>query len=157
MSIYGSASVVFAATAYILIFFSSSNRLQPHFHPTQPASSTQHTTAQFNPYLQNTASLIVLLPFIPSPISGSGTTYIPRDPSPLTAAKPHSFFFPRSALRREFFPLSSPQMEPQTPNMDDEKAKVKKKGATHRKSLSCEYCSRSFARLEHLQRHLRTR
>ncbi|KAJ5586325.1 hypothetical protein N7450_006112 [Penicillium hetheringtonii] len=40
--------------------------------------------------------------------------------------------------------------------MDDEKAKVKKKGATHRKSLSCEYCSRSFARLEHLQRHLRT-
>ncbi|GFF22029.1 C2H2 transcription factor (AmdA), putative [Aspergillus udagawae] len=35
--------------------------------------------------------------------------------------------------------------------------KVKKKNATpHRKSLSCEYCSRSFARLEHLQRHLRT-
>ncbi|KAJ5304112.1 Phospholipase D phosphatidylserine synthase type [Penicillium atrosanguineum] len=41
--------------------------------------------------------------------------------------------------------------------MEDEKsAKVKKKGAAHRKSLSCEYCSRSFARLEHLQRHLRT-
>ncbi|KAJ5602668.1 hypothetical protein N7537_005624 [Penicillium hordei] len=41
--------------------------------------------------------------------------------------------------------------------MEDEKsAKSKKKGATHRKSLSCEYCSRSFARLEHLQRHLRT-
>ncbi|KAF7719608.1 Zinc finger C2H2 type domain-containing protein [Penicillium ucsense] len=41
--------------------------------------------------------------------------------------------------------------------MEDEKsAKVKKKSATHRKSLSCEYCSRSFARLEHLQRHLRT-
>ncbi|KAJ5745294.1 hypothetical protein N7520_010476 [Penicillium odoratum] len=39
---------------------------------------------------------------------------------------------------------------------DDKSAKVKKKGATHRKSLSCEYCSRSFARLEHLQRHLRT-
>ncbi|QQK43435.1 Zinc finger, C2H2-type/integrase, DNA-binding [Penicillium digitatum] len=41
--------------------------------------------------------------------------------------------------------------------MEDEKsAKSKKKGAAHRKSLSCEYCSRSFARLEHLQRHLRT-
>ncbi|KAJ5461354.1 uncharacterized protein N7458_002906 [Penicillium daleae] len=39
---------------------------------------------------------------------------------------------------------------------DDKSAKVKKKSATHRKSLSCEYCSRSFARLEHLQRHLRT-
>ncbi|KAJ5786189.1 uncharacterized protein N7503_011401 [Penicillium pulvis] len=39
---------------------------------------------------------------------------------------------------------------------DDKAAKVKKKGTTHRKSLSCEYCSRSFARLEHLQRHLRT-
>ncbi|KAJ6070633.1 hypothetical protein N7467_011952 [Penicillium canescens] len=39
--------------------------------------------------------------------------------------------------------------------MEDEKSK-KKKGAAHRKSLSCEYCSRSFARLEHLQRHLRT-
>ncbi|KAJ5104517.1 hypothetical protein NUU61_001864 [Penicillium alfredii] len=39
---------------------------------------------------------------------------------------------------------------------DDKSAKIKKKGAAHRKSLSCEYCSRSFARLEHLQRHLRT-
>ncbi|KAJ5317928.1 hypothetical protein N7508_002436 [Penicillium antarcticum] len=39
--------------------------------------------------------------------------------------------------------------------MEDEKSK-KKKSAAHRKSLSCEYCSRSFARLEHLQRHLRT-
>ncbi|KAJ5573662.1 uncharacterized protein N7459_008089 [Penicillium hispanicum] len=39
---------------------------------------------------------------------------------------------------------------------DDKSAKAKKKGAAHRKSLSCEYCSRSFARLEHLQRHLRT-
>ncbi|KAJ5981263.1 hypothetical protein N7499_001725 [Penicillium canescens] len=38
--------------------------------------------------------------------------------------------------------------------MEDEKSKKKK--AAHRKSLSCEYCSRSFARLEHLQRHLRT-
>ncbi|KAJ5176944.1 uncharacterized protein N7482_002821 [Penicillium canariense] len=38
---------------------------------------------------------------------------------------------------------------------DDKTAKIKKK-VTHRKSLSCEYCSRSFARLEHLQRHLRT-
>jgi uncharacterized Zn-finger protein len=36
--------------------------------------------------------------------------------------------------------------------------KVRKKtAAPHRKSLSCEYCHRSFARLEHLQRHLRTR
>ncbi|QKX60930.1 uncharacterized protein TRUGW13939_08076 [Talaromyces rugulosus] len=35
--------------------------------------------------------------------------------------------------------------------------KVRKKtAAPHRKSLSCEYCHRSFARLEHLQRHLRT-
>ncbi|KAJ5562869.1 hypothetical protein N7461_001630 [Penicillium sp. DV-2018c] len=41
--------------------------------------------------------------------------------------------------------------------MEDEKStKTKKKGAAHRKSLSCEFCSRSFARLEHLQRHLRT-
>ncbi|RAK73435.1 FTFMHR domain-containing protein [Aspergillus fijiensis CBS 313.89] len=44
--------------------------------------------------------------------------------------------------------------------MEDERAnpgKVRKKSApAHRKSLSCEYCSRSFARLEHLQRHLRT-
>ncbi|KAJ5908449.1 hypothetical protein N7495_001131 [Penicillium taxi] len=40
--------------------------------------------------------------------------------------------------------------------MEDEKGKVKKKPTAHRKSLSCEYCSRSFARLEHLQRHLRT-
>ncbi|KAJ5343136.1 uncharacterized protein N7506_002960 [Penicillium brevicompactum] len=40
--------------------------------------------------------------------------------------------------------------------MEEEKSKSKKKAATHRKSLSCEYCSRSFARLEHLQRHLRT-
>ncbi|KAL4980217.1 hypothetical protein BDW66DRAFT_125872 [Aspergillus desertorum] len=44
--------------------------------------------------------------------------------------------------------------------MDDEKSnsgKVRKKSTTvHRKSLSCEYCNRSFARLEHLQRHLRT-
>ncbi|KAJ9219649.1 transcriptional regulator family: C2H2 zinc finger and Fungal Specific TF [Paecilomyces variotii] len=35
--------------------------------------------------------------------------------------------------------------------------KVKKKTTTqHRKSLSCHFCSRCFARLEHLQRHLRT-
>ncbi|KAL1968990.1 hypothetical protein VTN77DRAFT_824 [Rasamsonia byssochlamydoides] len=35
--------------------------------------------------------------------------------------------------------------------------KVRKKSTVqHRKSLSCEYCHRSFARLEHLQRHLRT-
>ncbi|KAN0087014.1 hypothetical protein V8E54_000702 [Elaphomyces granulatus] len=35
--------------------------------------------------------------------------------------------------------------------------KIRKKSATpHRKSLSCEYCHRTFARLEHLQRHLRT-
>ncbi|KAL4928693.1 uncharacterized protein BDV17DRAFT_263286 [Aspergillus undulatus] len=44
--------------------------------------------------------------------------------------------------------------------MDDERSnsgKVRKKPTTaHRKSLSCEYCNRSFARLEHLQRHLRT-
>ncbi|CEL09940.1 Putative C2H2 transcription factor [Aspergillus calidoustus] len=44
--------------------------------------------------------------------------------------------------------------------MDDERSnsgKVRKKSTTaHRKSLSCEYCNRSFARLEHLQRHLRT-
>ncbi|KAL4788048.1 hypothetical protein BJX76DRAFT_353601 [Aspergillus varians] len=44
--------------------------------------------------------------------------------------------------------------------MDDERSnsgKVRKKTTTaHRKSLSCEYCNRSFARLEHLQRHLRT-
>ncbi|CAL5871799.1 uncharacterized protein PFLUO_LOCUS6052 [Penicillium psychrofluorescens] len=40
--------------------------------------------------------------------------------------------------------------------MDDkDEVKIKKK-QVHRKSLSCEYCSRSFARLEHLQRHLRT-
>ncbi|KAK2736362.1 hypothetical protein FQN55_001657 [Onygenales sp. PD_40] len=32
----------------------------------------------------------------------------------------------------------------------------KKSSSASRKSLSCEYCSRSFARLEHLQRHLRT-
>ncbi|KAL2865662.1 FTFMHR domain-containing protein [Aspergillus lucknowensis] len=51
----------------------------------------------------------------------------------------------------------------QTPRpfaMDDERSnpgKVRKKSTTaHRKSLSCEYCNRSFARLEHLQRHLRT-
>lgn len=36
--------------------------------------------------------------------------------------------------------------------------KIRKKNSVpHRKSLSCEYCHRSFARLEHLQRHLRTR
>ncbi|KAL4734541.1 hypothetical protein BDV11DRAFT_212704 [Aspergillus similis] len=44
--------------------------------------------------------------------------------------------------------------------MDDERSnsgKARKKSTTvHRKSLSCEYCNRSFARLEHLQRHLRT-
>ncbi|KAJ6155573.1 transcriptional regulator family: C2H2 zinc finger and Fungal Specific TF [Penicillium chermesinum] len=41
--------------------------------------------------------------------------------------------------------------------MDDDKAaKLKKKATAHRKSLECEYCSRTFARLEHLQRHLRT-
>ncbi|PKY05433.1 putative C2H2 transcription factor [Aspergillus campestris IBT 28561] len=44
--------------------------------------------------------------------------------------------------------------------MEDDRSapgKVKKKTTpAHRKSLSCEYCSRSFARLEHLQRHLRT-
>ncbi|EAS30533.3 C2H2 transcription factor [Coccidioides immitis RS] len=35
--------------------------------------------------------------------------------------------------------------------------KVKKKRTTaNRKNLTCEYCSRPFARLEHLQRHLRT-
>ncbi|EEQ87101.2 regulatory protein [Blastomyces dermatitidis ER-3] len=32
----------------------------------------------------------------------------------------------------------------------------KKSTSAARKSLSCEYCSRPFARLEHLQRHLRT-
>ncbi|KAL1954683.1 hypothetical protein VTO42DRAFT_835 [Malbranchea cinnamomea] len=32
----------------------------------------------------------------------------------------------------------------------------KKRATTNRKSLVCEYCSRPFARLEHLQRHLRT-
>ncbi|GLB23536.1 hypothetical protein AtubIFM61612_004131 [Aspergillus tubingensis] len=44
--------------------------------------------------------------------------------------------------------------------MEDDRGtpgKVRKKSTpAHRKSLSCEYCSRSFARLEHLQRHLRT-
>ena len=65
-----------------------------------------------------------------------------------------------------FFP-ARPFLEGQTPiiptqlAMDDERtspAKGKKKGATStRKSLSCEYCDRPFARLEHLQRHLRTR
>ncbi|KAE8318002.1 hypothetical protein BDV41DRAFT_449303 [Aspergillus transmontanensis] len=44
--------------------------------------------------------------------------------------------------------------------MEDERTspgKVRKKSTpANRKSLSCEYCSRSFARLEHLQRHLRT-
>ncbi|KAL1995291.1 hypothetical protein VTN49DRAFT_1478 [Thermomyces lanuginosus] len=39
----------------------------------------------------------------------------------------------------------------------DSPGKVRKKAtAPHRKSLTCEYCHRSFARLEHLQRHLRT-
>ncbi|EED13010.1 C2H2 transcription factor (AmdA), putative [Talaromyces stipitatus ATCC 10500] len=37
-----------------------------------------------------------------------------------------------------------------------EKPRKKTTSAAHRKSLACEYCHRSFARLEHLQRHLRT-
>ncbi|TQB67438.1 hypothetical protein MPDQ_005811 [Monascus purpureus] len=45
--------------------------------------------------------------------------------------------------------------------MEDEKIspdKPKKKTTNaQRKSLTCKYCGRPFARLEHLQRHLRTR
>jgi uncharacterized Zn-finger protein len=64
--------------------------------------------------------------------------------------------FPRlNSLK--FFPSLLRNPSAPTPIMEDEKSKSKKKGAAHRKSLSCEYCSRSFARLEHLQRHLRTR
>ncbi|EGE03957.1 regulatory protein [Trichophyton equinum CBS 127.97] len=32
----------------------------------------------------------------------------------------------------------------------------KKRATATRKSLTCEHCNRPFARLEHLQRHLRT-
>lgn len=66
-------------------------------------------------------------------------------------------FLPRSSVSH----LRGHAPIPRQFAMEEERTvqgKVKKKNATpHRKSLSCEYCSRSFARLEHLQRHLRTR
>ncbi|CAG7962829.1 unnamed protein product [Penicillium salamii] len=81
--------------------------------------------------------------------------YTPRD-RPLTRA-PHSRISPLKQPASDSSPLyCAPIPTPQTLIMEEEKSKSKKKGATHRKSLSCEYCSRSFARLEHLQRHLRT-
>lgn len=52
--------------------------------------------------------------------------------------------------------LVSPEtMEADQPSPD--KPRKKATSTAHRKSLACEYCHRSFARLEHLQRHLRTR
>ncbi|EEA28907.1 hypothetical protein TMatcc_002733 [Talaromyces marneffei ATCC 18224] len=45
-------------------------------------------------------------------------------------------------------------MEADQPSPD--KPRKKTTSTAHRKSLACEYCHRSFARLEHLQRHLRT-
>jgi uncharacterized Zn-finger protein len=81
-----------------------------------------------------------------------------RDPSPHHLVHPPQSNFPAQTAGLKFFPsLLRSNPPPKTPIMEDEKSKSKKKGAAHRKSLSCEYCSRSFARLEHLQRHLRTR
>lgn len=97
--------------------------------------------------------------FVPNCI-GTGNTTTRDCPLP-SSAKPHSSFFPRSVPKgpQILSPLWNPNRKsPTSPTMEDDKAaKVKKKGTVHRKSLSCEYCSRSFARLEHLQRHLRTR
>ena len=81
-----------------------------------------------------------------------------RDRPLTTWPTPHSRISPLKQPASNSSPLYCAPIHPQkTPIMEDEKSKSKKKGAAHRKSLSCEYCSRSFARLEHLQRHLRTR
>lgn len=74
-------------------------------------------------------------------------------------ANPPQFFFPRSTAS----PLDDRTLQfPTQPEMDEEKkapgkARKKSVASNNRKSLSCEFCSRPFARLEHLQRHLRTR
>lgn len=74
-------------------------------------------------------------------------------------ADPPQFFFPAR-------PFSELPDRLQLPlllfAMDEEKitpgkARKKNVASNKSKSLSCEYCTRPFARLEHLQRHLRTR
>jgi hypothetical protein len=89
---------------------------------------------------------------VPSPHSFS--------PSPLKAldspTEPSCFIHRSCHLLYKCTDRASPEtMEADQPSPD--KPRKKTTSTAHRKSLACEYCHRSFARLEHLQRHLRTR